>query len=105
MPYIQHVTGGDEVPAGKPAPDVYLDAARKLGINTGHCLALEDSNNGTTAALAAGMQVIQIPDLAPSNRLPSPPDFQICTSLAEAASLIGLEIDISPPVTSYTSRS
>ncbi|HBV78833.1 MAG TPA: hypothetical protein DEB58_04145, partial [Alphaproteobacteria bacterium] len=33
MPYIQHVTGGDEVPAGKPAPDVYLDAARKLGID------------------------------------------------------------------------
>ena len=105
MPYIQHVTGGDEVPAGNPAPDVYLDAARKLGIDTGDCLALEDSNNGTTAALAAGMKVIQIPDLSPSNRLPSPPDFQICANLAEAASLIGLEIDASPPVTSCTSRS
>jgi len=105
MSYIQHVTGGDEVSTGKPAPDVYLDAARKLGIGTDDCLALEDSNNGTTAALAAGMKVIQIPDLAPSNRLPNPPDFQICTSLAEAASLIGLEIDISSPVTSYTSRS
>ena len=105
MSYIQHVTGGDEVSTGKPAPDVYLDAARKLGIGTGDCLALEDSNNGTTAALAAGMKVIQIPDLAPSNRLPSPPDFQICTSLAEAASLIGLEIDIPSPVTSYISRS
>ena len=105
MSYIQYVTGGDEVPTGKPAPDVYLDAARKLGIGTGDCLALEDSNNGTTAALAAGMKVIQIPDLAPSNRLPNPPDFQICTSLAEAASLIGLEIDISSPVNSCTGRS
>ena len=105
MPYIQHVTGGDEVSAGKPAPDVYLDVAHKLGIDTGDCLALEDSNNGTSAALAAGMKVIQIPDLAPSNRLPSPPNFQICASLAEAASLIGLEIDISPPVNSCTSRS
>ena len=105
LSYIQHVTGGDEVPTGKPAPDVYLDAARKLGIGTGDCLALEDSNNGTTAALAAGMKVIQIPDLAPSNRLPSPPDFQICTSLAEAASLIGLKIGISSPVNSCTSRS
>ena len=105
MSYIQHVTGGDEVSTGKPAPDVYLDAARKLGIGTGDCLALEDSNNGTTAALAAGMKVIQIPDLAPSNLLPNPPDFQICTSLAEAASLIGLEIDISSPVNSCTSRS
>ena len=105
MSYIQYVTGGDEVPTGKPAPDVYLDAARKLGIGTGDCLALEDSNNGTTAALAAGMKVIQIPDLAPSNRLPNPPDFQICTSLAEAASLIGLEIDISPRTTSDKSQS
>ena len=105
MSYIQHVTGGDEVPTGKPAPDVYLDAAHKLGIGTSDCLALEDSNNGTTAALAAGMKVIQIPDLAPSNRLPNPPDFQICTSLAEAASLIGLEIDVSSLAASDKSRS
>ena len=105
MPYIQHVTGGDEVPAGKPAPDVYLDAARKLGIDAADCLALEDSNNGTTAALAAGMKVIQIPDLAPSNRSPNPPDFQICTRLAKAASLIGLEIDISSPAIIDASRS
>ena len=105
MHYIQHVTGGDEVPAGKPAPDVYLDAARKLGIDAADCLALEDSNNGTTAALAAGMKVIQIPDLAPSNRSPNPPDFQICTSLAKAASLIGLEIDISSPAIIDASRS
>ena len=105
MPYIQHVTGGDEVPAGKPAPDVYLDAARKLGIDAADCLALEDSNNGTTAALAAGMKVIQIPDLAPSNRSPNPPDFQICTSLTKAASLIGLEIDISSPAIIDASRS
>ena len=104
MHYIQHVTGGDEVPAGKPAPDVYLDAARKLGIDTGDCRALEDSNNGTTAALAAGMTVIQIPDLAPSNRSPNPPDFQICTSLAEAARLIGLEIDMSSPAKIDASR-
>ena len=105
MSYIQHVTGGDEVLTGKPAPDVYLDAAHKLGIGTGDCLALEDSNNGTTAALAAGMKVIQIPDLAPPNRLPNPPDFQICTSLAEAASLVGLEIDISSRTTIDKSRS
>jgi len=93
MRFIQHVTGGDEVNAGKPAPDVYIAAAKKLGIAPKHCLALEDSNNGATAALAAGMLVIQIPDLAPSNRLPSPPDFNICSSLEEAASLIGLLLD------------
>ncbi len=93
MQFLQHVTGGDEVNAGKPAPDVYIDAAKKLGIAPKHCLAFEDSNNGTTAALAAGMWVIQIPDLAPSNRLPNPPDFNICSSLREAASLIGLSLD------------
>jgi beta-phosphoglucomutase-like phosphatase (HAD superfamily) len=93
MRFIQHVTGGDEVNAGKPAPDVYIDAAKKLGIAPKHCLALEDSNNGATAALAAGMSVIQIPDLAPSNRLPNPPDFNICSSLREAASLISLSLD------------
>ena len=93
MRFIQHVTGGDEVTTGKPAPDVYIDAAKKLGITPKHCLAFEDSNNGVTAALAAGMRVIQIPDLSPSNRLPNPPDFNICSSLREAASLIGLSLD------------
>ncbi|MBL6596627.1 MAG: HAD family phosphatase [Candidatus Puniceispirillum sp.] len=98
MPYLQHVTGGDEVPAGKPAPDVYLDVAQKLGVAADDCLAFEDSNNGTTAAIAAGMKVIQIPDLAPSNRPPNPPSFQICSSLTEAAALIGLQIeDLSEP--------
>ena len=58
-----------------------------------NCLAFEDSNNGATAALSAGMWVIQIPDLAPSNRLPNPPDYNICSSLREAASLIGLSLD------------
>ena len=93
MQYIQHVTGGDEVGAGKPAPDVYLDAAKKLGINPVDCLAFEDSNNGTTAALAAGMKVIQIPDLGPSNRLSNPPKLHICKTLEEGASLIGLSIN------------
>ena len=93
MRFIQHVTGGDEVNSSKPAPDVYLDAAKKLGIAPKHCLAFEDSNNGTTAALAAGMKVIQIPDLVPSNRLANPPNFNICSSLEEAASLIGLSLD------------
>jgi hypothetical protein len=51
------------------------------------------------------MKVIQIPDLAPSNRLANPPDFQICASLAEAASLIGLEIVISSPEASDKSQS
>lgn len=56
-----HVTGGDQVDNGKPAPDIYLKAAQRMQVNPVDCLALEDSPNGVKAALAAGMQVIQIP--------------------------------------------
>lgn len=58
-----HVTGGDQVSQGKPAPDIYLKAAHRLGAHPAQCLALEDSPNGVRAAVAAGMQVIQIPSL------------------------------------------
>ncbi|MBZ0287226.1 MAG: HAD-IA family hydrolase, partial [Anaerolineae bacterium] len=47
---------------GKPAPDVYLRAAERLGINPGDCLALEDSPNGARAAVAAGMTCYAVPD-------------------------------------------
>lgn len=63
--HFQSVSGGDEVPCGKPDPAVYLLAARRLGVAPERCLAFEDSLNGATAARAAGMQVIVVPDLAP----------------------------------------
>lgn len=47
---------------GKPAPDVYLTAARKLGVAAATCLALEDSPNGVASAKAAGMRCVAIPD-------------------------------------------
>jgi sugar-phosphatase len=47
---------------GKPAPDVYLTAARKLGVAAAACLALEDSPNGVASAKAAGMRCVAIPD-------------------------------------------
>ena len=52
----------DEVARGKPAPDVYLQAARLLGVAPEHCLALEDSPNGARAAVAAGMTCYAVPD-------------------------------------------
>lgn len=51
-----------EVARGKPSPDVYLEAARKLGRPARECLAVEDSSNGLRAAGAAGMTVIAIPN-------------------------------------------
>ena len=90
--YIPHLTGGDEVAAGKPAPDVYLDAARKLGVPAARCIAFEDSETGTTAALAAGMRVIQIPDMIAAERSPKPPQYYCASSLLEGAALLGFDL-------------
>jgi beta-phosphoglucomutase-like phosphatase (HAD superfamily) len=56
------VAAGDYA-RGKPAPDPYLVAAERLGVDPAHCLALEDSHNGVRAAHAAGMMTIMVPDL------------------------------------------
>ena len=52
----------EEVERGKPAPDVYLEAARRLGVDPAGCAAVEDSENGIRSAAAAGMKVIAIPN-------------------------------------------
>jgi beta-phosphoglucomutase-like phosphatase (HAD superfamily) len=51
--------------AGKPAPDPYLKAADRLGVEPQFCLALEDSHNGVRSASSAGMMTIMVPDLLP----------------------------------------
>lgn len=53
--------GGDEVERAKPAPDVYLLAAKRVGATPAECVALEDSQNGVLAAKAAGMTCIAVP--------------------------------------------
>jgi HAD superfamily hydrolase (TIGR01509 family) len=60
---FDHVVTGDQIRNGKPAPDIYLEAARRLEVSPEHCLALEDSENGVRAAHAAGMVTIMVPDL------------------------------------------
>lgn len=55
------VVSSDTVGAGKPAPDVYLEAAHRLGISPEACLVLEDSLPGVRSALAAGMRVVLVP--------------------------------------------
>ncbi|MBT4490147.1 MAG: HAD family phosphatase [Rhodospirillaceae bacterium] len=61
--YFQHVVTRDEVAHGKPHPDVYLAAAERLGVAPAKCVAVEDSEPGLRAALAAGMVVTHVPDL------------------------------------------
>lgn len=60
---IKTLVAGDEIARGKPAPDIFLTAARRLDVAPAHCLVLEDSNPGVRGALAAGMTVVMVPDL------------------------------------------
>ena len=56
------IVAADEVGVGKPAPDVYLAAADRLGVDPQDCVCLEDSGNGILSGAAAGMKVIAVPD-------------------------------------------
>ena len=60
--YFKATVSSEEVPRGKPAPDVYLEAARRLGVQPDRCAAVEDSENGIRSAKAAGMRVLAIPN-------------------------------------------
>lgn len=62
--HFDHVVGFDLVPNPKPAPDVFLAAAARLGVDPARCVAFEDSETGVAAALAAGMTTIHVPDQA-----------------------------------------
>ena len=57
------LVGGDEVERGKPAPDIFLAAAARLGVEPADCVVLEDSEPGIIAAWAAGMTPVMVPDL------------------------------------------
>lgn len=67
---FEATVSSEEVGRGKPAPDVFLEAARRLDLPSDRCAAVEDSGNGIRAAKAAGMRVIAIPN----RRYPPPPD-------------------------------
>ncbi|ASW53312.1 HAD family phosphatase [Plantactinospora sp. KBS50] len=67
----------ERVPRGKPAPDVYLAVAQRLGAHPSRCVAIEDSSNGVRSAAAAGMRVIAVPHGA----YPLDPDVAARTAL------------------------
>jgi putative hydrolase of the HAD superfamily len=76
------VCASSEVARGKPAPDVYVEAARRLGVAPKDCVAIEDSLPGCTAALAAGMQVVACPSEVTATTS-FPPAVRLVTSLEE----------------------
>jgi HAD superfamily hydrolase (TIGR01509 family) len=60
--HFEVTVSSEEVARGKPSPDVYLEAANRLGLDPAACAAIEDSANGIRAAHAAGMRVVAIPN-------------------------------------------
>ncbi len=78
----------EEVAAGKPAPDVYLEVARRLGVDPHECTAIEDSHNGIRSAKAAGMRCVAIPNAH------FPPGEATAEADAVVASLAELRPDV-----------
>ena len=81
----------EQVAHGKPAPDVYLEAARRLGVAPERCTAVEDSNAGIRSASSAGMRVVAIPNAA------YPPDeatLQLADADADVGSLDDLTVEV-----------
>ncbi len=75
------VVTGDQIKYGKPAPDIFLLAAERLGLDAKYCLALEDSEAGVSAATAAGMVTFMIPDLVQPSPDVADRAFRIVDSL------------------------
>jgi HAD superfamily hydrolase (TIGR01509 family) len=86
---FETTVSSEEVARGKPAPDVFLEAARRLDVAPERCAAVEDSGNGIRAAHAAGMRVLAIPN----SRYPPPAE-----AVALADVVLGSIEDLVPDV-------
>ena len=86
---IRVTVSSEEVAGGKPAPDVYLETARRLGVDPERSAAVEDSTNGLKSAAAAGMRVIAIPNDA---HPPAPDGLEL------AAAVLGSIDELTPDV-------
>jgi HAD superfamily hydrolase (TIGR01509 family) len=60
--FFRATVSSEEVPRGKPAPDVYVEACARLGVEPARCAAVEDSRNGIRSARAAAMRVVAVPN-------------------------------------------
>ena len=97
--FLDTVVGGDAVAKGKPAPDIFIEAAGRLGVAATDCVAFEDSPNGVRAAVAAGMTVVQVPDLVTPDATLRGLGHHIVASLRDGAvltGLVGVDSDAAP---------
>jgi HAD superfamily hydrolase (TIGR01509 family) len=81
----------DQVHHGKPAPDLFLLAAERLGVSPARCTVLEDSEAGIKAAVAAGMRAILIPDIKQPSPAVAAMATHICPSLAQVREILARE--------------
>ena len=79
---------GDEVTHSKPAPEIYLTAAKKLSIQPNECIGIEDSLNGLKSVTAAGMTSIMVPDILPYSNTMKPYVSHCIDSLEELPALL-----------------
>ena len=82
--YFDEIISGQEVKNGKPHPDIFLLAAKRIGCRPEDCYVFEDSLNGVRAGYAAGCKTIMIPDLIAPTEDVRQAAFGIYESLAEA---------------------
>jgi len=90
LPHLKCVIGGDLVEKHKPNPEVYHKVAELLGVKAFDCVAFEDSETGTRAAVSSGAQTIQVPDLIPPSDDLVKLGHVIAFNLLEGALNIGL---------------
>ena len=86
--FIDVVVGAEDVVRGKPAPDIFLKAARTLGIDPVHCVAFEDAKNGVLSAKAAGMAVVGVLTTTPAPILEAAGCFCTLRSYAERPAVL-----------------
>ncbi|HUL73722.1 MAG TPA: HAD family phosphatase [Vicinamibacterales bacterium] len=84
---------GEEVARGKPAPDIYREAARRLGVPGSSCVACEDSEAGTLSASGAGMRVLLVPDIQPPSPAAVRTAAAVLSSLHEAVPVLARWLD------------
>ena len=92
LPLIQVVVGGDQVTNPKPAPEIYHKAATMLGMKSEWCIAFEDSDTGTTAAVQSGARTVQVPDLTQPSAATIAMGHIVAPDLVTGARLAGLPV-------------
>ena len=86
--YIDEIASGAEVENGKPAPDVFLLAAKRLGVDAKDCLILEDSKAGIKAGKASGAMVFMVPDMFTVDKECEDTADRILTNLGEVIEIL-----------------